>query len=532
MSRTVEVTAVEVEAVTVAGVDKSKHVRIDPTAVVRDQLGAVFMKDAVMDDDSIVEVKARLAQPTKETPAASDDHETLKFEPKPFTKCTQLSVAEMRPSNFRALTGKPSEIPVPSSSSDLTAAWCTQAFRARGVLAGTESVTKVDQKPLGAGEGEFSELVLLFLEVDGEAPLLARTLVAKFSPPTMSDLELSLTFGTEAHFYNDMSVVSGGLVRPETLYVGYLKKRCGKDGYCIIMESAAGTKEKPAYSYKRVDGCGSVEHMYLVMRTLARFHGHWWNKTQKHELLKMYVDPDFGGGPLPRLPVCATKRIGATFIKSGIKALVHCFSDEPAFAGVPKFAIEYAPLIQELRPVLRRRRLGVMRMLYRHPWTLVHGDAHLENIFFGADYEGGCSFIDFGLLQLGPGMGDVATVIGGGMHTEPRRAHERNLIKEYHRALTEDFGVTGYSFERCWEDYEFQLVKPFLQLVFTAPSFLKQRKRRTGMFSTNPDAGSQKLAAMYKALNVRIACALTDHKWKEKLEETPFTSGACCRLTS
>ena len=43
-----------------------------------------------------------------------------------------------------------------------------------------------------------------------------------------------------------------------------------------------------------------------------------------------------------------------------------CFSEGPGFKDAPKFAVEYAPLIDELRPVLRRRRLAVMRELYRH----------------------------------------------------------------------------------------------------------------------------------------------------------------------
>ena len=333
----------------------SKHKRPTTVRILRDQLSAVFLREHTIDREAVIEVKAR--------PRPDDDAGAVvapTFEPLPFTTCQQSSVATMRPLNYRPLNGKPTDIPVPTSSEALTAAWCTQAFRARGYLAGTESVTKVALKPLGEGEGEFSELVLLNIEVDGAAPRLARQLVAKFSPPSMSDVELALTFGSEAHFYNDMSVAAGGLVRPEALYVGYLKRRCGKDGFCIIMESAAGQPGgAPAYSYKRVDGCGSPEHMMLVMRALARFHAHWWGSSQKHALLKSYIDPERGGGPLPPLPPCAARHIGATFIKSGLKALVLCFSEGPGFEGAPKFAVEYAPLIDELRPVLRRRRLAV-----------------------------------------------------------------------------------------------------------------------------------------------------------------------------
>ena len=53
---------------------------------------------------------------------------------------------------------------VPESSLDLTPEWCTVAFRSRGFLTKDEAIKKVSMKPLGAGEGEFSELVLLNIE--------------------------------------------------------------------------------------------------------------------------------------------------------------------------------------------------------------------------------------------------------------------------------------------------------------------------------------------------------------------------------
>jgi 1,4-dihydroxy-2-naphthoyl-CoA hydrolase len=224
-------------------------------------------------------------------------------------------------------------------------------------------------KPLGEGEGEFSELVLLAIEVNdgakGAAPRLARHLVAKFSPPDLSAVELAQVFGTEAHFYNDTSVEAGGLNRPEALYVGYCKGSgcCGKRQYCIIMESAAGTREAPTVCYKRVDGCNSPHHMRLAMRSLARFHARWWQHPQA-SVLKHYSHPFTAGGPLPKFPSCIAITAWMLMFKNGLKALPHCFSTHPKYDGVPKFAFEYAQFIMELRPVLRRRRLAAVREPY------------------------------------------------------------------------------------------------------------------------------------------------------------------------
>lgn len=463
-------------------------VRIDPAFVVKDQVGAFFQREVSdkyfqpgqsatatvsatapineeeEDDDDVIEVAAaqvslsqvkpkvglqrggiqneshsvlRLQRSSMDAPQPTLIDGTLDYEPLPLVKCEpRATIDAMRPRKFEALDGKKTPVPVPHGTSDLTKEWCTLVFRHKGLLGETETVTKAALKPLGDGEGEFSELVLLTLEVDdgkaGAAPKLNRHLVAKFSPPDMSAIELAQVFGTEAHFYNDTSVEAGALTRPEALYVGYLKQRCGPSYYCacrgastgrvalraaagrgtsgrrrgsaraplgspvltlvrrssrvliagIIMESAAGTKEQPTVCFKRVDGCSSAGHMRLAMRSLARFHARWWQAKQEG-VIKPYAHPDNAGGPLPKLPQCIVHTVAVFMFKNGIKALPRCFSSHPKYDGVPHFASEYAQFIKEIRPVIRRRRHAVVRELFKKPFTLVHGDAHTENIFFG-----------------------------------------------------------------------------------------------------------------------------------------------------
>ena len=58
--------------------------------------------------------------------------------------------------------------------------------------------------------------------------------------------------------------------------------------------------------------------------------------------------------------------------------------------------------------------------------------------------------------MFGQALSDVSTVLGGGMHVPARREFERQLVAQYHACLVE-FGVTGYTHEQCWRDYEFQV---------------------------------------------------------------------------
>jgi len=331
-------------------------------------------------------------------------------------------------------------------------------------------------------------------------------------------------FGCEAHFYNDTTVEAGALERPEAIYVGYVKPSSWAAAtYCIIMGSADG-----ATSYKRVVGIDSAPHMKLVMRALARFHARWWNHKQEG-ILSCYSNPNWAGGPLPKFPRIVPHSMLAKVFQNGIKAITHCYSEDAKYAGVPKFAQEYGPFVAAARVPLRRRRHAVVRKLWKAPYTLVHGDAHTENIFFGAQFPGGCTFIDFGLLMFGPALGDVATVIAGGMNVDSRRQHEEMLVKLYYEALTQEFGVKGYSWDECWDDYQFLIIKPFFQMLTMAPSLAKQRVRRQGVFAAELSEGSKKLAAMYVQLNTRISTALADHKWVEKVAAMAPTSNAFFR---
>jgi hypothetical protein len=60
--------------------------------------------------------------------------------------------------------------------------------------------------------------------------------------------------------------------------------------------------------------------------------------------------------------------------------------------------------------------------------------------------------VDWQTVRLGCGTADVAYFLGAGLDVDTRRAHEHELVARYHRAL-ESYGVTGYPFEACWEDY-------------------------------------------------------------------------------
>jgi len=67
--------------------------------------------------------------------------------------------------------------------------------------------------------------------------------------------------------------------------------------------------------------------------------------------------------------------------------------------------------------------------------TLVHGDAHIGNMFFLPD--GVCGFLDWQVLGFEQGMRDVTYFMINSLPTEVRQRHQYDLIQRYVQSLNE-----------------------------------------------------------------------------------------------
>lgn len=80
-----------------------------------------------------------------------------------------------------------------------------------------------------------------------------------------------------------------------------------------------------------------------------------------------------------------------------------------------------------------RARRGVMAALGRGPRTLVHHDCHTGNLFWQPD--GAPGLLDWQLVRVGEGIGDVAYLLGTGLEPAERAACERDLLARWADAL-------------------------------------------------------------------------------------------------
>ncbi|WIM89637.1 phosphotransferase [Candidatus Mycobacterium wuenschmannii] len=96
----------------------------------------------------------------------------------------------------------------------------------------------------------------------------------------------------------------------------------------------------------------------------------------------------------------------------------------------------------------------------RDRFALLHGDYRLDNLLFFPD-GGGVTVVDWQTLGVGLPARDLAYFTATSLKPDLRASIERDLVDDYHRALT-GYGVTGYDSETCWQDYRLGMTQTVL----------------------------------------------------------------------
>ena len=83
------------------------------------------------------------------------------------------------------------------------------------------------------------------------------------------------------------------------------------------------------------------------------------------------------------------------------------------------------------------------------PTTVIHGDAHIGNLF---DDHGRTGFLDWGIVSLGTPLRDVSYFLNMALSIEDRRRHERELLRHY---LDRRAGAAGapIDFDEAWRSH-------------------------------------------------------------------------------
>ena len=316
--------------------------------------------------------------------------------------------------------------------------------------AATVAPTEVRVEPLAEGGGFLGTLARLRLTwPDGvEGPT---SLVAKLPTSVPENTEIVDRFGydrREAGVYRDLRPWER-TASPRAVAQGW--DEATGEGW-LLLEDLAHLEQPRA-----VDGA-TDEQASAAVEALADFHAAWWNDERLERLvwLPATTDPVVAGyGTIFDLTweLCVDKLGG---VEADLAAA--------AAAGRRWFDTAVAEFAEGDR-------------------TLVHGDARLDNLRFGAD---GAVLLDFQLAAHSRGVYDVAFFCAGSLRTDDRRRLEPDLLDRYRRRLG-DRGIEVGD-DELWRDYRLghmlNLPNPVSALAVVAPAdeagaeFLRRNARR------------------------------------------------------
>jgi hypothetical protein len=354
-------------------------------------------------------------------------------------------------------TGRPS---IPDEPELLTPEWLTEALRHAG-----HDVTVTDVRRTQVGTGQMGTSIRLEMTFEGDRGELPPTLVAKLpAPDPQQRAMVAGIYRTEVEFYRQLAPTLA--VRTPTCHYADLAPQWTE--FVLLLEDLA-----PKEQGDQIRGC-TVDEARVGVVNLAGLHGPRWGDPTLTDHEWMQIIAGDGATMIGLIMRDATDR----FIERYGDRLGD--EDKELLGRIPELLPEWI--------LARPERVAP-----------IHGDYRLDNLLFGQG-EDPVATVDWQTITLGLPARDLAYFLSTGLRTVERRAHEDELIEEYHRALVAH-GVTGHSLEECRDDYRFSMLQgPLITIVGAA-------------YGAPTERGDE----MFLAMATRSAQAIRDHGTLEML---------------
>jgi aminoglycoside/choline kinase family phosphotransferase len=275
---------------------------------------------------------------------------------------------------------------------------------------------------IAKGEGFMGQLARIRLTYGaGASPDTPASLIVKLpttEPGNRMIGQMMRLWEREHRFYAELAPRVG--VRVPAVFANLGDAESGS--YALVLEDLAGMTAND-----QVSGA-SIEQATTVVDQLAALHSAWWDSP---ELADLHWMPDLHD-PM-------------------INSVTVLFD-----AGWPAFRDRYwGRLPERVFGWAERFVTTVPEWLEGYadePMTVIHGDARLDNMFFGDD--GSLALVDWQMAMRAPGNSDLVYFVATNLTPEMRRRHERDLLDRYRermlavgasgRGLTEDGLLRGY----------------------------------------------------------------------------------------
>lgn len=238
---------------------------------------------------------------------------------------------------------------------------------------------------------------------------------------------------TEVRFYNEIAELIS-VTKPQFLAA---QSKLGR-GATLVLEDLSASGAIPGSPKDAL----SFTQAAMVVKQLAHFHARFWDKVNRGQRYKWLA------GSVRQLEDFLGTALALPLMKRGLK-----LAGELVPANLHHSALHYA-----------KHRRKAMRFLAQAPQTLVHHDCHPGNLFWHQSQEAG--LLDWQLVRLGEGIGDVAYFLATALAPETRRLHEASLLGIYAQGLTEN-GVADVDLNSLLTRYRAHLVYPFEAMIVT-----------------------------------------------------------------
>ena len=307
----------------------------------------------------------------------------------------------------------------PTSADELGPDWYTEALRSTGTIDGDTRVTSASAEAIGVGVGILGLLWRIELAYEGgDGPATA---VLKLPHTAAESRHISSAFRfyqREVGFYTEAADLTP--LRTAGCYAASVDDETGD--FHLLMEDLGSRTV-----YDQLQGC-PPEAAAFDLQQLAAHHAAFWmsDRLQRWPWAVRVADPP-NSVALPQ-------------------ALEHSW---------PIIDSNFAHLLRgpmyDAAKQMPAKCVDIMERLSAPPFTLLHGDHRLDNLFFGDD---DVAVVDWQITGTGRGAYDVAYFLSQSLVPEERKGVDEDLLRTYHSALVEHGVDAGeYSFEQCWDDY-------------------------------------------------------------------------------
>jgi Phosphotransferase enzyme family len=346
-----------------------------------------------------------------------------------------------------------SSITIPANPAAVTAEWMSEVLHRSGALPASSSVSAITIEPLGAGVGIMGELARIRMTYAGDASEAPRSVIVKSPSPFEENRAQGVGLGmyeAEIRFMNELDAHTS--VRTPRVFLADIVS--GTAEFVVVMEDLGHL-----VMGDQVEGV-TVEQARDAVLTMADLHAGWWGKVQTPQM---------------------------EWVPSVVHARIEGLSQMwPAlWMGFnAKFAYTLPVGGATAGELISTHYWGVMNKIAQWPWTLLHQDYRVDNMFFDSDNrDEPVVVIDWQGIGRGPGIYDLCYFLGGSLTIEDRRANERALVEAYHARLVER-GIADYPLERLWHDYRFGHLTSCSTAVLVGATFDVANERGVALVET------------------------------------------------